>query len=112
MEETVKMTKIIQDITSIVRLYFSKEFDTESVYYYRFITHLKFFAQRIVSNTPFEGNEDDSLLDIIIKKYNKSYQCTEKIAEMIQKSYNFTLSDEEKMYLTIHVPRIMNASTK
>ena len=38
----------MQEIENIVRYRFKIEFNEESDYYYRFITHLKFFAQRLV----------------------------------------------------------------
>lgn len=43
-----EITKIVQEIENIVRYHFKIEFNEESAYYYRFITHLKFFAQRLV----------------------------------------------------------------
>ena len=43
-----EITKIMQEIENIVRYRFKIEFNEESAYYYCFITHLKFFAQRLV----------------------------------------------------------------
>ena len=37
-----KITKIMQEILNIVRYNFKISFDEDSVYYYRFISHLKF----------------------------------------------------------------------
>ena len=108
LEKTMEQTKVIQEITRIVRYYFKKEFDTGSVHYYRFITHLKFFSQRLVRGTTYEGSEDDELLNVVKKKYKESFECTEKVAEMIQRNYKYRLSDEEKLYLTIHIHRIVN----
>lgn len=45
-----EITKIMQEIENIVRYHFKIEFNEESAYYYRFITHLKFFAQRLVEH--------------------------------------------------------------
>ncbi|MBQ3385139.1 MAG: PRD domain-containing protein [Erysipelotrichaceae bacterium] len=108
LEKTMAQTKIIQEIARIVRYYFGKEFDTESVHYYRFITHLKFFSQRLVRGTTYEGSEDDELLNVVKKKYREAFECTERVAEMIQRNYKYRLSDEEKLYLTIHIHRIVN----
>ena len=41
-----KITKIMQEILNIVRYNFKISFYEDSVYYYRFISHLKFFADR------------------------------------------------------------------
>ena len=51
-ENSMDMQKIIDimaELPSIVKYHFQVEFNQESVYYYRFVTHLKFFAQRLVS---------------------------------------------------------------
>ncbi len=106
LEQTMESTKIIQEICSIVRFHFGKEFDTDSVHYFRFITHLKFFAQRIVRHTAYEGDDDAGLLEIVKNKYGNSYRCAEKVASMIEKNYDYRISDEEKLYLTIHIHRI------
>ncbi len=108
LEETLEITKIVQAITKVVKYHFGEEFNTDSVYYYRFITHLKFFAQRLVYKKIYTNNEDGSLLAIIKEKYKNSYQCVEKIASMIKKNYEYDISDEEKLYLTIHIHRIMH----
>lgn len=109
--QTMKVTKIMQEISNIVKYYFSVEFDTDSVYYYRFITHLKFFAQRLVQGKTYNGGEDD-FLDVVRRKYATSYKCVEKIADFINRKYDYVLSDEEKLYLTIHIERIIYKTEK
>nr|WP_042273341.1 PRD domain-containing protein [[Clostridium] dakarense] len=106
-----EITQIMQDITNVVKYHYGVTFDEESVYYYRFITHLKYFAQRFLSNKLHEENEDD-LLDVIKVKYKNAYNCIEKVAEFINKKYNYKLTDEEKLYLTIHVERVVSKSIK
>ena len=107
LNHTIEITKTIQEILNIVRYYFSIEFNTESVYYYRFITHLKFFAQRVVLGTIYEGNEEDEVSTLIQNKYKNAYMCTERISQYILKKFNYEISLEEKTYLTIHIERII-----
>ncbi len=106
-----EITQIMQDVTNVVKYHYGITFDEESVYYYRFITHLKYFAERLLSNKSYEDNEDD-LLDVIKVKYKNAYNCIEKVANFIKKKYNYELTDEEKLYLTIHVERVVSKSTK
>ena len=42
-----QITEIIQNVLNIVRYHFSIDFDEDSLNYFRFLTHLKFFAQQI-----------------------------------------------------------------
>lgn len=106
-----EITQIMQDVTNVVKYHYGITFDEESVYYYRFITHLKYFAERFLRNKSYEGNEDD-LLDVIKVKYKNAYNCIEKVADFIKKKYNYEITDEEKLYLTIHVERVVSKSTK
>lgn len=101
-----EITKIMQEIENIVRYRFKIEFNEESAYYYRFITHLKFFAQRLVEHKKQNKQEDD-LLEVVQVKYANAYQCVEKIAIYIKNQYNYELYDEEKLYLTIHIHRVV-----
>lgn len=106
-----EITQIMQDVTNVVKYHYGITFDEESVYYYRFITHLKYFAERFLSNKSYSENEDD-LLDVIKVKYKNAYNCIEKVATFIKKKYNYELTDEERLYLTIHVERVVSKSIK
>ena len=82
----------MQEISNIVRYYFSVEFNTESVYYYRFITHLKFFAQRLLTDKEYEDDQDNELFNTIRQKYRTSYKCVEKIAESVSYTHLWCVS--------------------
>lgn len=110
MHQTIEITKIMQEISNIVKYHFSVEFDTDSVYYYRFITHLKFFAQRLLSEKIIKDTDEDDLLDIVKVKYASSYACVERITEFISRKYKYELSKEEQLYLTIHIERVIYKS--
>lgn len=107
MRETVSITNIVKDILNIVRRTFLIELDEESLGYYRFLTHLKFFAQRVVQGTAVEDRDKDHALhDLVMQQYPAAYACTMKIADYTRKIYKRVLSKEEILYLTIHIERI------
>lgn len=109
MRDTVTMTNIVKDIINIVRRSFVIDLDEESLSYYRFLTHLKFFAQRILSGTPSSKETDNSLHDMVKQQYSASYACAEKIKDYAQKIYGRSLSNEEMLYLTIHIERVVKS---
>jgi beta-glucoside operon transcriptional antiterminator len=103
----INITKVMQEILNIVKYHFKIEFDEESLHYYRFITHLKFFAQRVFHGSVIDSNSNDDFLYKMVKsKYAAAYQCTQKITNFIQKEYHYKLTNEEMMYLTIHIQRV------
>ncbi|MFC4323777.1 BglG family transcription antiterminator LicT [Litchfieldia salsa] len=101
------LTKVMQDILNIVKYHFKIQYDEDSLNYYRFITHLKFFAQRLF-NGAYMDSKDDFLFQAVKENHKKAYECTVKINEYIQKKYNHELTNEEKLYLTIHIERVVN----
>ncbi|MEG0410546.1 MAG: PRD domain-containing protein [Erysipelotrichaceae bacterium] len=108
MTQVFEITKIIQEVSNIVKYHFGVEFEINSVYYYRFITHLKFFAQRLILGKQNEDSEaDDGLLDLVKAKYYNAYNCTEKISGFILRKHGHQLTNEEKLYLTIHIERVI-----
>ncbi len=108
MDHIFQVTKVIQEIMTIVKYHFHAEFDTSNVYYYRFITHLKFFALRLLKDNQCNEDEENELLDVVKDKYCTSYECVLKIKDFLEKKYNYTLQEDEIVYLTIHVHRVVH----
>ena len=100
------ITKLIQEITNIVRHTFAVEFDIESLQYYRFITHLKFFAKRMFTERETVTEVDEEMEKLVQKKYAAAYQCVEKIETFIQMKYKYQVSADEKFYLMIHIAKV------
>ena len=107
MPEIVDMIKLIEEILKVVKYHFNIEFDEESINYYRFITHLKFFTQRLSSGRYYEDNDND-LFDMIKLKYPNSYECVKRIEGFVKQKYGTQLTKEEMLYLIIHTARVVH----
>ena len=107
MPEIVDMIKLIEEILKMVKYHFNIEFDEESINYYRFITHLKFFTQRLSSGRYYEDNDND-LFDMIKLKYPNSYECVKRIEGFVKQKYGTQLTKEEMLYLIIHTARVVH----
>lgn len=99
------ITKVIQEILTIVKYHFKIDFDEDSLNYFRFITHLKFFAQRMLNHS-YMQNHDDDLFLMIKDKHPKAFSCSNKINNYLTKTYHHALTNEELLYLTIHIDRV------
>lgn len=104
------ITKLIQEILNIVKYNFNIEFDIESLTYYRFITHLKFFAQRLFNNKINYIDEENDLFYMIKDKYCEAYKCVVKIKKFILEKHKYDLSKEEMLYLIIHIEKLINSN--
>lgn len=101
-----EMTQTIQAILNIVKYHFNMELDEYSLNFERFVTHLKFFVQRVFTDVHLDGDETAGLMFMLKDKYPKEYQCALKIGEYIQKQLGRKLDNDELIYLTIHIKRI------
>lgn len=105
MSEVMQVTRVMQEILQLVKYQLQLEYDEESLSYQRLVTHLKFFAQRMLTRTVVE--DDDASLHTAVKdNYAKAWKCAEKIAQHLQKSYQRDLTTEEIMFLAIHIERV------
>lgn len=105
MNSMVQITELIHKVLEIVTDYYGMEFDKDSLHYSRFITHLKFFGQRLFKNK--ETTSDDKVFQEMIKhQYPKDYQCAELIRQYIKDTYKRKITEEEMIFLTVHLRRI------
>lgn len=109
-KSATNITKVIQEIETIVRMTFSISLDVDSVYYHRFITHVKFFAERLFSETSYQSQDVENMLHLVQLKYHEEYECVKKVAIFLKGKYAYTLSEEEVLYLCIHISRIVQVS--
>ena len=108
MHNIYEITRVIQEVANIVKYFFRISFDEEDVYYYRFITHLKFFAKRLVEHHTFPEDANDDLWMVIRERYPEAFQCTERIRQFVDQKYQYVVSKEEQLYLTIHIERVVS----
>lgn len=104
--QTVKVTEIVHNILNIVRIYFGTNFDEESISYARFLTHVQYFAHRVVFGEQ-KGTTDSFLYEQVQKSYPETFECVLRIKQFIETTYDFEMSEDEQVYLTIHIERIL-----
>ena len=108
-QETREIMHIIHNIENIIKYDLNIELKEDSINYQRLITHLKFLAKRILEN--FNVNEtktDESFFILMKKQYKKEYLCVLKITEYIEKNYQVKLSQDEILFLMVHIRKLLN----
>ncbi len=105
MPEVMHVTRVMQEILQLVKYQLQLNYDEESLSYQRFVTHLKFFAQRMLTRTVVE-DDDFSLHSAVKDNYAKAWKCAETVATHLQKQYQRSLTTEEIMFLAIHIERV------
>ena len=109
MPEVMHITRVMQGILHIVKYQLHLEYDRQSLSYQRFTTHLKFFAQRMLGRCVVADDEEKLYLSIK-ENYPQAWRCAEKIEQHLARQYQSALTNEEKMFLAIHIERVRKES--
>ncbi len=99
--------RLMEDILNIVRYTAHIEFDASSIQYYRFVTHLKFFAKRIFQKLETKNEIDEEIVKFIKDKYGIADLCVNRIADFIEQKYHYHINSDERFYLMIHITKII-----
>lgn len=105
-----ELTSLINSVMDIVKTRFMVSLDEEGLQYGRFITHLKFFGFRFLNGKCASDQRDVELFDILAKKYPDSLGCLDEIDQFLKRQYQKKLIDEEKLYLLIHIEKMVRES--
>ena len=103
--DAVKFPDQMQAIVDIVEHDLGILLDESSLHYERFVTHIKFLIQRIYRKELL-SSEDRELSLMMQRKYPREYECSVKVAEYIMQATGSRLSEEEIMYLSVHIRRV------
>ncbi|MDE6760993.1 MAG: PRD domain-containing protein [Lachnospiraceae bacterium] len=106
MKQTSKVPNIIKDILNIVSYTLGIEMNQNDLYYERFITHLKFFLERIFRNDMYESDYFE-FNNMVKKNFPDSYRCALRIGSYIQAALQYKVCEEELTYLAIHIQNMI-----
>ena len=106
MQVTFDIPRLIDEILHIIDQHFDVEIDKESIHFERFITHLKFFAARVLQAKQIPDDGDFLFRSMIRDQYKDGYECAIAIKEHIEQTHHIQISEEEVIYLTVHIRRI------
>ena len=103
--EAVDITHLIDQMLRIVRDWHRRPLDEPSVDFDRFVTHLKFLAQRALrQDRPPAG--DRALYDAIAALYPGETACAHRVGAYLGDTHSFLIGDLEAACLAIHIRRV------
>lgn len=104
--QTLLTTEMLQKVVLIVEDGLGIELDTESLNYVRFVTHLKFFIQRVIINEPRQEAVPE-MYEQVVQFYPKATESVGIIKQYLQEKLACRIYPEEEMYLILHVQRLI-----
>ncbi len=96
---------IISKITKIIEHTFDIVIDESDFNYSRFVSHIHYLMKR--SDKPAILSTSNAKLFVTVRnEYPEVYKCVCLIGSLLEKDYQMTLSQEEQLYLMLHINRL------
>ena len=105
MDLVMKSTVILERATQIIEGQLGQKLDRTSYAYVRFVAHLRFLIRRLMRGSCKE-TENSGLFRQAARDFPDAYRCAAGVHEYLKRDYNWSCSDEEMLYLMMHVNRL------
>lgn len=110
-EDAISLTQLMEEILTVIKYTLRISFAENDIYFQRFITHLKFFTEQVLKSDAAPQAEDqvqNELFELVTSQYPEAFEATKKVAELLENRRHYTMSKDEKVYITIHLARILD----
>jgi beta-glucoside operon transcriptional antiterminator len=101
-----RLMELTQSVLDIVRLHFGITYDDDDIDYARFLTHVRYFAQRVLTAATVQ-RDDDELLGMLSRQMPAIFACVDRINDFVRERYDHEMSSSEKVYIALHVSRFV-----
>ncbi|SJZ80431.1 transcriptional antiterminator, BglG family [Pilibacter termitis] len=104
--ESIREVSIISAIIHLIETELSIDIHSKemALNYSRLVNHLRLFIHRFMQNN--YAVMDTDVLDLVRKKYPKSYDVAKKIQVLLMKDFHYQVPNEELGFLAMHIERM------
>lgn len=102
-ETTSSSRQKIDKCVEVIEEEMDLKINKDSFNYSRFLSHMYFLLDRLKNNEPLKS-ENMKMFAKLVNEYPKIYECSKKIGRVLETE----LSDEELMYLMLHINRLIS----
>lgn len=109
MSEMHDLTRLMDGCIQVTEFYYRRRFDRNSLDFGRYSVHLRYLVQRLYQDRPLPDRTAESDLlfrELIRRNCREHYECARRIALYIETNFGRSITEEEKIYLTIHLKRL------
>ena len=103
--DKVNEDKLIAEITNLIEKRFVMNINRNSFNYSRFVSHIQYLLKRLENNVNIVS-ENARMFEMFKNEYQSTYECALDIKKYIYINLGRTISDEELLYLMLHVNRL------
>ena len=104
-EETMNDDQIIEGITNLIEKKLKRKINNNNFNYARFISHMQYLLKRRKAQSTL-NSDNDKMFTLLKEEYPETYDCVVDIKEYLKEYLNWSLNNEELLYLMLHVNRL------
>ena len=98
---------ILERMTQIVEYALQVTIRRDTFNYARFATHVQYLLKRVQADSPIDSS-NLQMYASIRDEYKDVSACVDQIHEYLQRNWSIDLSEEEKLYLIMHINRVIS----
>lgn len=106
-ERVTNILELCSGVINIIQTHFSINLNEDSLEYSRLLTHLKYLAQRIFTKQNVNFEESKEMFYFLVQKDKRLLACIEEIVTYIWNRFHYSFSQEEQVYLMIHLLKVI-----
>ena len=106
-EKNRRISELTDSVLNIVKYYYHLVYDEEKITYSRYVTHVRLFAQRLVSGQQLPEDSSRLLYDQIAEVCTSEFACVDKINLFVQEQFGVSITNQEALYLVLHIHRVL-----
>lgn len=101
------ITKLMNNFEKIVQRIVGGKINRDTFTYSRFLTHLNYFSERVYEGNLFPDEDKEELYQTLAVKMTKEVAIIRAFEIFISKEYGLDITKQEKIYLFVHLHRIV-----
>lgn len=96
---------VIEQIVKIIEKFYSIRINKKSINYARFAMHMMYLLKRVSEKTEI-SSDNIHMLEKLNKEYKLASECAYSIRDFLSKDGEIKFSEEEIIYLILHINRL------
>lgn len=106
--DSMTVVKISNDILNIINYHFQVVLDEDSAYVNRFIIHIRYLVLKYLNHELTEEKQFDDIYEVVINRNSRATSCLVKIMNYFAKEYGWVLTENDQIYILMHILRLIN----
>ncbi|MCR5229625.1 MAG: PRD domain-containing protein [Solobacterium sp.] len=96
---------VIENVTGIIEKEYGIDISRDDFNYSRFVSHMNYLFKR-GKHQELMKTDNGRIYQDLVRDYPKTHEVSVRVSEYLEQVMNISLTDEEKLYLMLHINRL------